>query len=117
MNKQNGILLEKEKNRIVVIDHSPNSKIHAISLADSSVTKLYSTSFNSPDGIIRDKDRNYYVGGYYLQGMFKIDSEFSRDKLFFEGNSIVYPTYDERTHSIIITHYNANTWERVFIKN
>lgn len=117
LNKPNGILLEKEKNRIVVIDDSPNSKIHAISLADSSITTLYSTSFNSPDGIIRDKFRNYYVGGYYLQGIFKIDSEFSRDNLFFEGNSIVYPTYDERTHSIIITHYNANTWERVLLKN
>lgn len=114
LNKPNGILLEKEKNRIVVIDDSSDSKIHAISLADSTVSTLLTTSFNSPDGIIRDKYGNHYVGGYYLQGMFKTDSEFSKDiELFFEGNTIVYPTYDERNHSILVTHYDANTWERV----
>jgi outer membrane protein assembly factor BamB len=114
LNKPNGILLEKEKNRIVVIDDSPNSKIHAISLSDSSITTLCTTSFNSPDGITRDRFGNHYIGGYYLQGMFKTDSEFSKDmELFFKGKNIVYPTYDERNHSILITHYDANTWERI----
>lgn len=118
LNKPNGILLEKEKNRIVVIDDSPNSKIHAISLADSSVSTLYTTSFNSPDGIIRDKSGNHYIGGYYLKGMFKTDSEFHNDiELFLKGDNIVYPTYDTRNNSILITHYDANTWERVPLGN
>lgn len=117
LNKPNGILLEKEKNRIVVIDDSPNSKIHAINLADSSVSTLYTTSFNSPDGIIRDKLGNYYIGGYYLQGMYRIDSAFSKIELFLKGNSIVYPTYDKKNNSIIVTHYDANTWECVQLRN
>lgn len=118
LNKPNGILLEKEKNRILVIDDSPNSKIHAISLSDSLVITHYTTPFNSPDGIIRDKFGNYYVGGYYLQGMYRIDSAFINDfKLFFKGNNIVYPTYDKMNHSILITHYDANTWERVHLSN
>jgi sugar lactone lactonase YvrE len=116
--KPNGILLEKEKNRIVVIDDSPNSKIHAIALADSSVITLYETSFKSPDGIIRDKLGNYYIGGYYLDGMYKIDPALSnKTELFFKGNNIVYPTYDKNDHSILVTHYDANTWERVYLKN
>ncbi len=118
LNKPNGILLEKEKNRIVVIDDSPDSKIHAISLVDSSVSTLYSTSLNRPDGIIRDTQGNHYIGGYYLEGMFKIDSEFNQSiELFFGGSNIVYPTYDEKNHAILITHYDANTWERVPLTN
>ena len=117
LNKPNGILLEKDKNRIVVIDDSPNSTIHAINLADSSVSSLYSTSFQSPDGIIRDDSNNYYVGGYYLTGIFKIDPRFSNAaELFFQGTTMVYPTYDARTHSILITHYDDNTWERVPVR-
>jgi DNA-binding beta-propeller fold protein YncE len=117
LNKPNGILLEKEKNRIVVIDDSPNSKIHAINLVDSLVNTLCTTSFNSPDGIIRDKTGNYYIGGYYLQGMYRIDSAFNRIELFFKGNNIVYPTYEKDNNSIIITHFDANTWERIQLQN
>jgi len=117
LNKPNGILLEKEKNRIVVIDDSPNSKIHAINLVDSSVITLCTTSFNSPDGIIRDKFGNYYIGGYYLPGMYKIDSAFRRNELFFKGNNIVYPTYDIDKNSIIITHFDANSWECLQLEN
>lgn len=114
LNKPNGILIEKEKNRIVIIDDSPDSKIHTIQLADSSVSTLYSTSFNSPDGIVSDKSGNYYIGGYYLQGIYKIALESSEViELFFKGSTIVYPTYDKKNHSILVTHYDANTWERI----
>jgi hypothetical protein len=115
LNNPNGILLEREHNRIVLIGDSPNpSSIYAISLEDSTVSTLISTSFNSPDGIVRDKYGYYYVGGYYLQAIFMIDPDFSQPPAsFFPGTSMVYPTYDIRDHSLLITHYNANTWERV----
>jgi DNA-binding beta-propeller fold protein YncE len=115
--KPNGILFEKEKNRILVIDDSPNSTIHAISLADSLTTTLYSSTLNSPDGIVRDRYGNHYIGGYYLPGIYKTDTEFSLSVgLFFSGSTIVYPTYDRRDHSLLITHYDANTWERVYLR-
>ena len=115
LNNPNGILLEKEHNRIVVIGDSPvPSSIYAINLADSTVLPLMSTSFNSPDGIVRDKFGYYYVGGYYLQAIFMIDPDFSQPPIsFFPGTSMVYPTYDERDHSLLVTHYNTNTWERI----
>jgi hypothetical protein len=117
LNKPNGILLEKEKNRIVVIDDSPNSLIHAISLKDSSVSLLCSTSLYSPDGIVRDKFGNHYIGGYYLQGLYWTETEFKKiPELFFTGDHMVYPTYDSRDHSLLVTHYKANTWERVLLK-
>jgi DNA-binding beta-propeller fold protein YncE len=115
--KPNGILLEKEKNRILVIDDSPNSTIHAINLVDSVVTTMYSGTLNSPDGIVRDRYGNHYIGGYYLPGIYKTDAEFSQPiGLFFSGSTIVYPTYDRRDHSLLITHYDANTWERVYLR-
>ncbi|MEI6456754.1 MAG: FlgD immunoglobulin-like domain containing protein [bacterium] len=115
LNKPNGILLERDKNRIVVIDDSPSpSLIHAISLTDSSVTSLLSTTLNRPDGIVRDKYGYYYIGGYYLPGIYQTDPGFSQPpELFFAGTTMVYPTYDPENHALLITHYNANTWERV----
>jgi hypothetical protein len=115
LNKPNGILLEKEKKRIVVIDDSPPpALIHAISLTDSTVTTLISTTFNSPDGITRDKYGYHYMGGYYLSGLYKTDADFSYAPVnIFTGTSMVYPTYDPKTHSLLITHYNTNTWRRV----
>ena len=115
LSNPNGILLEKEQSRIVVIGDSPvPSSIYAISLTDSTVSTLMSTSFNSPDGIVRDKFGYYYVGGYYLQAIFMIDPGFSQPPVpIFSGTSMVYPTYDKRDHSLLITHYNTNTWERI----
>ncbi|MFH0759942.1 MAG: FlgD immunoglobulin-like domain containing protein [Bacteroidota bacterium] len=115
LNKPNGVLLEKEKNRIVVIDDSPSpALIHAISLADTSVTTIRSTTFTQPDGITRDKYGYHYMGGYYLTGLYMTDAGFSyAPTKFFSGASMVYPTYDPATHSLLVTHYNDNTWERV----
>jgi len=115
LNRPNGILLEKDKNRIVVIDDSQNiSLIHAISLKDSTVTTLATTSFNSPDGIVKDNDGNYYVGGYYLPGIYKIDPEFKQTpELFYKGSTMVYPTYDKATNSLLVTFYGTNSWGRI----
>lgn len=113
--KPNGILLEREKNRIVVIDDSPTpAVIHAISLLDTSVSDLYSTSFNRPDGIVKDIYGNYYVGGYYLPGVYKFDPAFNQPpQLIYTGNNIVYPTYDFADNSLLVTFYHANFWARI----
>jgi hypothetical protein len=115
LNRPNGILLEKEKNRIVVIDDSPGtSKIHAISLADSTVSTLLTATLNNPDGIVRDKYGSYYVGGYYLSWIYKIDSTFSSPpSQFYPANHFVYPTYDSRDHSLLVTLYMNHSWLRI----
>jgi hypothetical protein len=115
LNRPNGILLEKENNRIVVIDDSPSpSNINAISLADSTVSTLLTTTFHRPDGIVRDKNGFYYVGGYFLPGIYKIDPDFSQPpELFFPGSNMVYPTYYEKNHSLYITYYNQNSWGEI----
>jgi DNA-binding beta-propeller fold protein YncE len=115
LNRPNGILLEKENNRIVVIDDSPGTSIiHAISLSDATVTTLATTSFDRPDGIVRDANGVYYIGGYYLPGLYSIDANFSKEpEMFFEGSHMVYPTYDPRDHSLLVTYYGSNSWDKV----
>ncbi len=117
LNKPNGILLEKENDRIVVIGDSPGtSDIYGISMADSSVSILKTTSFDRPDGIVRDQNGSYYVGGYYLPGIYKIESDFSGEpELIFEGSHIVYPTYHKEHNSLLITYYANNDWGEIFL--
>ena len=117
LNRPNGILLEKEKNRIVVIDDCPApSNINAISLLDSTVSCLKSTNFNRPDGIVRDKHGFYYVGGYYLPGVYRINPDFSGDpELIFTGSHIVYPTYHEDHNSLLVTYYGLDDWGEFFL--
>jgi hypothetical protein len=116
LNKPNGILLERDKNRITVIDDSPNSTvIHGINLSDSTdIDSLALAPFNSPDGITRDMYGNYYVTGYYLNKMYRFSPDFSSGPVpVHSGTSMVYPTYDARDNSILVTHYNSSTWERI----
>lgn len=120
LNKPNGILLEKEKNRIVVIDDSGASKVHAISLMDSTVSTLITTTLDRPDGIVRDKSGDYYIGGYYLPGIYKLDSDFSQPPVLFWDDdrvnpSFIYPTYDAVDNSLLVTLYSYNSWQRIYL--
>jgi len=117
LNRPNGILLESENDRIVIIDDSPGTSIiHAISLSDSTVTDLMTNNFDRPDGIVRDAVGKYYVGGYYLPGLYRINEDFSQPpEMFFAGSYMVYPTYDPGDHSILITYYQAHSWDRVML--
>lgn len=117
LRRPNGICLEREKDRIVVIDDSSGTSIiHAISLSDGTVSDLLTTDLRNPDGIVRDVNGTYYIGGYYLPGLYRVDSEFSQQpEMFFEGSHMVYPTYDARDHSLLITYYGAHSWDRVML--
>lgn len=115
--KPNGILLERDKNRITIIDDSENtSLIHAISLSDSTVSTLVETDFNIPDGITRDKYGYYYVTGFDLDGMYRFNPDFSGPPVMIHaGASMIYPTYDPESHSIYVTHYMDHNWEQIFL--
>jgi len=115
LNRPNGMLIEHEKDRMIVVDDSPaNSQLHSISLSDSTVSVITSTDFYAPDGITRDIYGSYYIGGYYLPGLYRMDSYFAGPpELIHEGLHMVYPTYDASDHSILVTHFNENTWERI----
>ncbi len=115
LNLPNGMLLERENNRLIVIDDSQSySKIHAISLSDSIVTNLTTIYYSSPDGIVKDRYGYYYIGGYSLPSILRMDADFANDpEEIFPGDHMIYPTYDPVDHSILITYYETHTWERI----
>jgi len=113
----NGMLLEREKNRLVVIgDAQSNAKIFSVGLLDSLVDDIMQTNLSSPDGIVKDKFGSYYIGGYSLPGLLKIDSAFEQSPtLYYQGPypHIIYPTYDPRDNSILVTYYLNKAWGRI----
>ena len=110
----NGLLYEPEYNRLLVCLDKLNPPILAISLTDSTVSTVTTTSLEGSDGIAKDKFGNYYITGYELPGIYKFDPDFTGEpELFFEGDYIIYPTYNEEHHSLLITYYYQNNWEEV----
>ena len=64
IDQPNGILYEKNKNRLLVCLDQNNPPILAISLIDSSITNLVTTNLEGSDGIAKDLNGNYYITGY-----------------------------------------------------
>jgi len=118
IDKPNGLLYEPENNRLLVCLDQPNPPILAISLTDSTVSTVVSTNLEGSDGIAKDKYGNYYITGFELSGIYKFDPGFNGEpELFFEGDYIIYPTYNEEHHSLLVTYYFQNGWDEVFLEN
>ncbi len=115
IDQANGLLLEPVKNRLLVIMDKPNPPIISISLSDSTVSILATTSLAGADGIEKDLDDNYYITGYELPGVYKFDSAFSHSVIIHSGSYIIYPTYNKRNNSLLITYYWANDWGEIFL--
>lgn len=114
LNKPNGMIYQEAENRLVVIEDRYHPRILAVSLADSTVRTLLTTSLSSGDGIATDMYGRYYVTGYYLDGMYRFDPSLSLPpNNIYPGNGIVYPTYDAVDNSMLTTLYDAHSWARV----
>jgi hypothetical protein len=110
----NGMIFQAAANRLVVIEDRANPVVRAVSLADSAVTPLATLTLGGADGIAQDLNGNYYVTGYYLDGVYKYDEDFSQPpQMIFAGSGIVYPTYDASDNSLLVTCYDTSTWERI----
>jgi len=111
IDQPNGMLYEKTKNRILVCLDKPNPPILAISILDSSVTTVATTTLGGSDGIAKDANGNYYITGYYLHGMYKFDPDFTGSpSMFYKEDYMVYPTYNEKNNSLLVTLYEQNDW-------
>jgi hypothetical protein len=116
LNKPNGLIFEQDRNRLVVLSDRPRPPIQSVSLATAAVTTLTTTTLAGGDGITKDEKGNYYITGYYLSGVYKFDSAFSTSpQMIYSGSGIVYPTYDARDHSLLLTLYNSNDWKRISV--
>lgn len=116
LDEPNGLLYEPEFNRMLVCLDQTNPPILAINLTDSTVYTITTTNLAGSDGIAKDMEGNYYITGYELPGIYKFNSDFSGDpELFFEGEKIIYPTYNEEHNSLLFTYYGDKDWGEIFL--
>jgi hypothetical protein len=73
----NGIIYDGAKNRCVFVNWGATARVQAISLADSAITTLYTTTTSNMDGITRDKQGNWYATAWGNNALLKFDPAFS----------------------------------------
>jgi hypothetical protein len=73
----NGIIYDGEHNRCVFVTWGTSAPVQAMSLADSSISTLRSTSLSNCDGIMRDQQGNWYATSWGTNALNKFDSAFT----------------------------------------
>lgn len=73
----NGIIYDQPNNRCVFVNWGTNAPIMAVSLVDSTVSTLATTTLGNCDGIAKDEYGNYYVSSWNLNGVSKFNNTFT----------------------------------------
>lgn len=73
----NGIIYDGANNRCVFVNWGANARVQAMSLADSSVSTLYSTTTSNIDGITRDAAGYWYITTWGGTALRRFDPAFS----------------------------------------
>lgn len=73
----NGIYYDGPNNRCVFVNWGSNARVQAMSLADSTVSTLYTTSTSNIDGITRDHQCNWYITTWGGNALRKFNPSFS----------------------------------------
>ena len=72
----NGMWYDGANNRVLFVNWGSNAPVKAISLADSAVTTVVTTTQTNCDGIGRDAAGNYYISSWTPQAVYKYNSSF-----------------------------------------
>jgi hypothetical protein len=77
-NTLNGIVYDKFHNRLVIATWGLNAPILGLSMTDSTITTLKSTTLSNIDGVTIDEDGNFYAASWLSggQGIYFFDSAF-----------------------------------------
>ena len=78
-NTPNGIVFDPFHNRLVVASWGSNAPIRAVSLSDSTISTIKTTTFTNIDGITIDQDGNFYI------------AEWGGDKAYFFDSALLNP--------------------------
>ncbi len=73
----NGITYDGAANRLVFVTWGNSAPIQAVSLADSTISTLQSTSLSNCDGITRDPAGNWYVSAWGTNALHRLAPDFS----------------------------------------
>ncbi|MCX6200066.1 MAG: Ig-like domain-containing protein [Bacteroidetes bacterium] len=70
----NGILFDAAQHRLVMVTWGASASLQAISLADSTVTNLKTSTLSNFDGVAMDEDGNYYTSCWGNNSIMFFDS-------------------------------------------
>ncbi len=73
----NGLLYEKDENRLLFLTWGNNASIRAIDLEDQSMATVFSSSFGNFDGIAKDSAGRYYVSSWSPDQVFVLENDFT----------------------------------------
>ena len=73
----NGILFDEIGNRLVFVNWGNNASINAVSLIDSTISVLATTSLSNCDGIAYDGVQYYYVSSWGANGIVRFNADFA----------------------------------------
>jgi hypothetical protein len=73
----NGIIYDGANNRCVFVNWGTNARVQAMSLADSTVSNLYTTTTSNIDGITRDAAGYWYISTWGGNALRRFDPAFS----------------------------------------
>jgi len=99
LNVPNGLVHDKENNRMIVVSARSNSPIQAVNLADSSLSTIIPTALDILDGISRDNDGNYYISSWGSSSVYRFNPEFS-------GVSEIFSTHNPQPADIFFDKIN-----------
>ncbi|MES2799069.1 MAG: T9SS type A sorting domain-containing protein [Bacteroidota bacterium] len=72
----NGMWYDGANNRLLFVNWGGSAAIKAVSLADSTLSTVTSTTLGNCDGIGRDAAGNYFVSAWSQQSIYKFDNAF-----------------------------------------
>jgi len=84
-NGPQGVFVEQQKNRLLLVSFQLNSPIVAIDLSDSTVSIIVNTTIGQFTAIAKDDECNFYVCSWRTGSVHKYDSAFSNPPLIFSS--------------------------------
>ncbi len=107
----NGMWYDGANNRVLFVNWGAGAPVKAISLADSSVTTVVTTSQTNCDGIGRDAAGNYYISSWSPQAVYKYSSSFGSPTAVVSSGlsnpADIY--YNTANDTIAVPNSNTNT--------
>jgi hypothetical protein len=111
----NGIFFDAENNRLLLCSYRQNSPIQAISLVDSTVSTVMSTSIDLCDGLTKDNFGNYYVTSWRTLAIYRIDDSFTEppEWMYSNAGGPADISYNRRDDILAIPLMNTNSYDLV----
>jgi hypothetical protein len=100
----NGLIVDRRRNRLLVVDYNTGAQVRAIDLSTKAVTVLTSFRGNDElDGITVDECGRYYISSWTQKKVFRYDSSFTKEEVIaqnLDGPADIF--YNARTEELAI---------------